>query len=195
MDGVDGQDSLFHRSLSEKWRRITHGEGVYLFDSEGRSYLDACAGVHVVSIGHGVPEIADAMRDQARKVSFTYSRFLSQPQLDLAEKIVEMAPEGLSRVFFISGGSEATESALKMARKYHIETGNPRRSTRSSRAGKAGTAIRLVLSPCQDGHPGARTTSPTFWIAPISRHPTATDVPTIRLILNANWPVLLIWSA
>ncbi len=127
MDGVDGQDSLFHRSLSEKWRRITHGEGVYLFDSEGRSYLDACAGVHVVSIGHGVPEIADAMRDQARKVSFTYSRFLSQPQLDLAEKIVEMAPEGLSRVFFISGGSEATESALKMARKYHIETGNPKK--------------------------------------------------------------------
>ena len=58
MEGVGGQDSVFHRSRSEKWRQITHGEGVYLFDSEGRRYLDACAGVHVVSIGHGVPEIA-----------------------------------------------------------------------------------------------------------------------------------------
>ncbi len=93
MEGVGGQDSVFHRSLSEKWRQITHGEGVYLFDSEGRRYLDACAGVHVVSIGHGVPEIAEAMREQARKVSFTYSRFLTQPQLDLAEKIAEMASE------------------------------------------------------------------------------------------------------
>lgn len=127
MEGVSGQDSVFHRSLSEKWRQITHGEGVYLFDSEGRRYLDACAGVHVVSIGHGVPEIAEAMRDQARKVSFTYSRFLTKPQLELAEKIAKMAPKGLSRVFFTSGGSEATESALKMARKYHIETGNPRK--------------------------------------------------------------------
>ena len=94
MEGVGGQDSVFHRSRSEKWREITHGEGVYLFDSEGRRYLDACAGVHVVSIGHGVPEIAEAMRDQACKVSFTYSRFLTQPQLDLAHKIAEMAPEG-----------------------------------------------------------------------------------------------------
>ena len=127
MEGVGGQDSVFHRSRREKWRQITHGEGVYLFDSEGRRYLDACAGVHVVSIGHGVPEIAEAMREQARKVSFTYSRFLTQPQLELAEKIAEMASDGLSRVFFVSGGSEATESALKMARKYHIETGNPKK--------------------------------------------------------------------
>ena len=127
MQDTHGHNSVFHRSLTDKWQRITHGDGVYLFDSEGTRYLDACAGVHVVSIGHGVAEIAEAMRDQASKVCFTYSRFLTQPQLDLAEKIVKMAPPGLSRVFFVSGGSEATESALKMARKYHIETGNPKK--------------------------------------------------------------------
>ena len=120
-------ERVFHRTNKTEWPQITHGEGVYLVDSEGRRYLDACAGVHVVSIGHGVEEIADAMSAQARKLSFTYSRFLTQPQIDLAEKITASTPEGLARVFFVSGGSEATESAMKMARKYHIETGNPQK--------------------------------------------------------------------
>ena len=120
-------EHVFHRTNKKEWPQITHGEGVYLVDTDGRRYLDACAGVHVVSIGHGVEEIADAMSAQARKVSFTYSRFLTQPQIDLAEKITTVTPEGLSRVFFVSGGSEATESAMKMARKYHIETGNPQK--------------------------------------------------------------------
>ena len=121
------QDHIFHRTFKDKWQRISHGEGVYLYDTDGRRYLDACAGVHVVSIGHGVPEIAEAMREQASKVSFTYSRFLTQPQIDLAERIAGITPGDLSRVFFISGGSEATESALKIARKYHLETGNPKK--------------------------------------------------------------------
>ena len=121
------QDHLFHRVLKDKWQHISHGEGVYLFDTDGRRYLDACAGVHVVSIGHGVPEIAQAMYDQAAKVSFTYGRFLTQPQVDLADHIAAITPGDLSRVFFISGGSEATESALKIARKYHLTTGNPKK--------------------------------------------------------------------
>ena len=63
------EDRIFHRARKEKWPLISHGEGVYLVDTEGRRYLDACAGVHVVSIGHGVEEIAEAMREQAGKVS------------------------------------------------------------------------------------------------------------------------------
>lgn len=118
-------DHIFHRTFKENWRKISRGEGVYLIDTEGRRYLDACAGVHVVSIGHGVKEIADVMRDQASKVSFTYTRFLNQPQIDLAEKVSDLAPDGLTRAFFVSGGSEATEAAMKIARKYHLETGNP----------------------------------------------------------------------
>lgn len=118
-------DRLFHRAQRERWPRISHGEGVYLHAEDGRAYLDACAGVHVVSIGHGIPEIADAMEAQARKVCFTYARFLTQPQVDLADRIAALAPGDLNRVFFVSGGSEATESAMKIARKYHLERGNP----------------------------------------------------------------------
>ena len=65
------------------------------------------------------------MASQARRVCFTYARFLTQPQIDLAARIAALAPADLNRVFFISGGSEATESAMKIARKYHLETGNP----------------------------------------------------------------------
>ena len=118
-------DHIFHRARRDAWPTVSHGEGVYLFDVDGKRYMDACGGVHVVSIGHGVKEIADAMSEQARQVTFAYGRFVSEPQRELAHKIADMAPEGLSRVFFSSGGSEATESAMKIARKYHIENGNP----------------------------------------------------------------------
>ena len=121
------EDRLFHRTLVEEWPLISHGEGVYLFDTAGKRYLDACAGVHVVSIGHGVREVVEVMFEQAARVCFTYSRFLTQPQLDLADRIAAMTPPGLSRVFFVSGGSEATESAMKMARKYHVAKGNPQK--------------------------------------------------------------------
>ena len=116
---------IFHRARKDHWPLISHGRGCYLYDTEGRAYLDACAGVHVVGIGHGVEEIAEAMAEQARKVTFAYGQFISQPQIDLARKIAEMTPEGMGRVFFVSGGSEATEAAMKIARKYHVETGNP----------------------------------------------------------------------
>ena len=121
----DAGNRIFHRARKEHWPRISHGKGCYLYDAEGRVYLDACAGVHVISIGHGVEEIAEAMAAQARKVAFAYGQFISQPQIDLARKITEMTPEGMGRVFFVSGGSEATETAMKIARKYHIESGNP----------------------------------------------------------------------
>jgi adenosylmethionine-8-amino-7-oxononanoate aminotransferase len=120
-------DHIFHRAAKSTWPRITHGKGVYLYDSQGTQYIDGCAGVHVVSIGHAVPEIVEAMCEQASKVSFTYGRFITQPQIDLADNIASRTPAGLSRVFFISGGSEATESAMKIARKYHLETGNPQK--------------------------------------------------------------------
>ena len=125
--GAATANRVFHRISKERWPLISHGKGVYLYDTDGNRYLDACAGVHVVSIGHGVEEVVEAMREQASKVAFAYGKFLSVPQIELAEKIAAMAPAGLNRVFFISGGSEATEAALKMARKYHVETGNPKK--------------------------------------------------------------------
>ena len=120
-------DRIFHRVITDNWPQISHGKDCYLYAEDGRAYLDACAGVHVVSIGHGVPEIAAVMQEQANKVCFTYARFLTQPQIDLADKLAAMAPGDLNRVFFVSGGSEATEAALKIARKYHVETGNSKK--------------------------------------------------------------------
>ena len=79
----------------------------------------------MVSIGHGVGEVAEAMAEQAKEVCSAYGQFISQPQIDLAEKIAGMTPKDMNRVFFVSGGSEATESAMKIARKYHVETGHP----------------------------------------------------------------------
>jgi len=127
MSQTQTTDNIFHRVLRERWKQISYGRGVYLFDTEGQRYLDACAGVHVVSIGHGIQEIVEAMAEQASKVCFTYSRFITQPQIDLAQRIESLTPGELNRVFFVSGGSEATESAIKMARKYHLETGNPKK--------------------------------------------------------------------
>ena len=123
----DAAPSIFHRVITNNWPQISHGKDCYLYAEDGRAYLDACAGVHVVSIGHGVPEITAAMQEQADKVCFTYARFLTQPQVDLADKLASMAPGDLNRVFFVSGGSEATEAGMKIARKYHLETGNPKK--------------------------------------------------------------------
>ena len=123
----DAAPSIFHRVITNNWPQISHGKDCYLYAADGRAYLDACAGVHVVSIGHGGPEITVAMQEQADKVCFTYARFLTQPQIDLADKLASMAPGDLNRVFFVSGGSEATEAGMKIARKYHLETGNPKK--------------------------------------------------------------------
>ena len=123
----DAAPSIFHRVITNNWPQISHGKDCYLYAEDGRAYLDACAGVHVVSIGHGVPEITVAMQEQADKVCFTYARFLTQPQIDLADKLASIAPGDLNRVFFVSGGSEATEAGMKIARKYHLETGNPKK--------------------------------------------------------------------
>lgn len=111
-----------------RWHRSYHiaerGEGVYIYDSDGKRYLDAIGGIHVVTIGHGVAEVAEAMAAQARKVGFANrSRFTSEPQERLADAVIKMAPEGMDRVFFVTGGSTANEIALQIARQYHIERG------------------------------------------------------------------------
>ena len=80
MSQTQTTDNIFHRVLREKWKQISYGRGIYLFDTKDQRYLDACAGVHVVSIGHGIQEVVEAMAEQASNVCFTYSRFITQPQ-------------------------------------------------------------------------------------------------------------------
>ena len=120
-------DHVFYRALLNEYIAIDRGEGVYLYDTDGRRYLDACgqgAGC-IISIGYGVQEVVEAMAAQASRISILHGGlFRSEAFVELAERVVEMAPAGLTRVWLSSGGSEAVESALKLARQYHVGKGN-----------------------------------------------------------------------
>ncbi|MGB9699936.1 MAG: aspartate aminotransferase family protein [Thermodesulfobacteriota bacterium] len=149
-------DHVFHRNLKKDYPVVDRGEGIYLIDREGKKYIDGSGGAAVVGIGHGVKEITDAMVKQAEKVSFVHSsQFTSQAAIDLAEKLVRLAPPALSRVYFLSGGSEAVETAIKLARQYQVERGKAQKYKVISRwtSYHGNTLGALALS----GHTGRRS--------------------------------------
>jgi 4-aminobutyrate aminotransferase-like enzyme len=94
---------------------LVRGEGAYLFDSEGRRYLDCYSGVSVMNAGHSNPEIIEAAIDQLRRLQHTTTIYLTEPMLDLARVIAELAPAPLQKMFFCASGSEANEGALLLA--------------------------------------------------------------------------------
>lgn len=103
---------------------IDYGKGVFLYDKDGKEYLDACSGAITANIGHGVPEIIDAMHEQAKRVSFVYrSQFTSDAAEKLAKKIADLTTGDLNWCFFVNSGSEATETAMKIAIQYWQEKG------------------------------------------------------------------------
>jgi adenosylmethionine-8-amino-7-oxononanoate aminotransferase len=106
--------------------QAVRGVGIRVWDSEGREYIDACSGaISVISIGHGVREVADAMAAQARELAYVHSTQFRHPSgEELAAMIVRHAPGSLNHVCFYSGGSEAIEAAVKLARHYHLLRGN-----------------------------------------------------------------------
>jgi adenosylmethionine-8-amino-7-oxononanoate aminotransferase len=113
---------IFWRDLKATYPTIVRGEGVYLYDADGRRYLDGCAGALVSNIGHGVKEVVDAIASQAANVAFAHvSSFGTEAAINLAEALVERGPEGMASVYYASGGSEAVESAIKLARAYYVE--------------------------------------------------------------------------
>jgi adenosylmethionine-8-amino-7-oxononanoate aminotransferase len=116
---------VLHRDTNAELPRIARGEGVYVWDEQGTKYLDASSGMNVVvGIGHGVPEVIEAMKEQAERITFA-GGFTSESQEDLARAIADHSPAGLEYVRFTSGGSEATETAIKLARHYFLERGMP----------------------------------------------------------------------
>lgn len=120
------KSNVFTKSLSKTYKRITHAEGVYLYDEDGKRYMDFGAGLAVTNIGNGVKEVTDAIAEQAKKVTYLNGgAFTSDVREELASNIISLAPKGMERVFFCSGGSEAVESMAKIARQYQIEKGNP----------------------------------------------------------------------
>ncbi len=119
---------LFTLDPSRAYPVIDHADHVYLWDVDGNQYLDAVAGLGVVNIGYGRTEVADAMAAQAAKMPFNAGNvFSNEPSIRLAGVIAELTPGDLNWVHFMSGGSEAVEVALKMARQYHVERGQPER--------------------------------------------------------------------
>lgn len=115
-------DHVFYRDVRKVHHVVAKGEGIYLYDTEGRRYIDACSGSAVANVGHAHPKVVEAMCAQAGQVAFTHlSRWTSVPLIELAAGIAGLAPGNLNKVYFVSGGSEATESALKMARQYFLE--------------------------------------------------------------------------
>jgi len=112
--------------INREYPSIVRGEGIYLFDDQGRKYTDATGGPLVCTLGHGVPEMAAAMAEQARKVAFVYRFDFTTPELEACcRRICEKTGGVMDRVFTVAGGSEAVEIAVKLARKYQIESGNP----------------------------------------------------------------------
>ena len=112
--------------LNNEYPAIDRGEGIYLFDTDGNRYIDASGGPITCSLGHGVTEIAETLKAQAEKTAFVYRMDFTTPELEeCCARICEKTGNVMDKVFMVSGGSEATEIAIKLARKYHIENGNP----------------------------------------------------------------------
>jgi Adenosylmethionine-8-amino-7-oxononanoate aminotransferase len=119
---------LLHRSTENTPPVAVKGEGIYLYDSKGKQYIDACGGAAVSCLGHGHPEVLEALHRQLDKVAYAHTGFFtSEAAEELAETLIDDAPQGLSHVYLVSGGSEAVEAALKMARQYFIERSEPQR--------------------------------------------------------------------
>ena len=136
-----GDDTLAERAREHLWMHftrhstydegghvpvITRGDGAYIWDDQGNKYLDGLAGLFVVQVGHGRTELAEVMAKQANELAFFPLWSYAHPAaIDLADRLAELAPGDLNRVFFTSGGGEAVESAWKLAKQYFKLTGKP----------------------------------------------------------------------
>ncbi|WP_439374168.1 aspartate aminotransferase family protein [Bradyrhizobium sp. DASA03120] len=119
---------VLHRSLREKPPTAIGGEGVYLFAEDGRRVIDASGGAAVSCLGHQHPRVIAAMAKQASTLAYAHTAFFSSgPAEALAERLVGHEPGGLAYAYFVSGGSEAIEASIKLARQYFIECGEPQR--------------------------------------------------------------------
>lgn len=128
------REYLIKPMLDESYKKVSHGQGVYLYDTSGKKYLDGSSGAVTCSIGHGVSEIVEAMAEQAREVSFVYrSQFSSRAAEGLAKKLAEMTPGDLNWTFLVNSGSEAIETAMKTAIQYFQEKNMPKKTKIISR--------------------------------------------------------------
>ncbi len=122
------KSALFERDLQFPLPVIVKGEGAYLIDDAGKRYLDASGGPAVSCLGHSHPKVIEAIKRQVDQVSYAYSLFFTTPAIEeLARTLIEQAPPGLAKAFFVGSGSEAVEAAMKLSRQYFLEIGQPKR--------------------------------------------------------------------
>ena len=120
--------NVFPRNCKIQAPLAVQGDGVYIIDRTGKRYLDASGGAAVSCLGHSDAEVIEAIKSQVERLEFAHTGFFSSvPAEALAELLIKEAPGDLDRVYFVSGGSEAVEAAIKLARQYFIEIGQPQR--------------------------------------------------------------------
>ena len=155
---------LFTLDPSREYPVLDRAEGVYVWDAEGRRYLDAIAGIGVATIGYGRREVVDAMAEQAARLPYAVGNiFSNEPALRLAERIGGLTPGDLDWVHFTSGGSEAVEVALKLARQFHVLRGEPETGTKAE-------------GPCVFELPEATLVLPPGWHADVDERGTIAAV-------------------
>jgi putrescine aminotransferase len=136
---------------------IERGEGVFVWDAEGRRYLDGAASLWYCNVGHGRPEIAEAITAQLGQLEafHVFGDLANRPALELAERLAALAPQPGSKVFLTSGGGDSIDTAAKLARLYHVASGEPRRTHLISREhgyhGTHGIATSIVGMPYREG--------------------------------------------
>lgn len=159
---------VLYRNLARDYPLIVRGEGCWLYDEDGREYLDACGGAYVACLGHGVTEVVNAVADQVRRVAYVSGMsFTNQPVEALADELAALGLGDLSHFYFLSSGSDAIEAALKLARQYWVERGKPDK------------AVLVALAPGYHGNTmlslsaGARDHYKKYF------HPWLIDVPRV----------------
>ena len=129
MNSISPRSHVLHRQLRTTPPLAVSGRGVTLTDAGGKTYLDASGGAAVSCLGHGHPEVLAAMHAQIDRMAYAHTSFFTTEVAEqLADQLVRTAPPGISHAYFVSGGSEAMEAALKMARQYFVEIGQPERT-------------------------------------------------------------------
>lgn len=127
---------VFHRNPKNEYPVAVRGDGAYLVDAEGKRYLDASGGAAVSCLGHTDHAVVEAIKAQLDRLPFAHTSFFTnEPMEALADELIRRSPKSFDRVYFVSGGSEAVEAALKLARQYFVEKGEPQRERIIARRG------------------------------------------------------------
>src|SRR6202162_3390477 len=124
----DPMTSVLHRTIAHSYPVAVRGDGIHIWDATGKQYIDASGGAAVSCLGHGHPDVLAAMHKQLDTIAYAHTGFFTTDIAEkLADRLIEDAPSGLDHVYLVSGGSEAIEAALKMARQYFVEKGEAQR--------------------------------------------------------------------